>query len=123
MPMGESLELVRARIEPYWRDQIMPTMQHLRPGTQVLFSAHEHVLRGLCQYLAGLDNEQILSLRLPNGAPFVFEFNPVEAGADHYFNEVKVRRTEYRPGKNYYIDNENASVYDRAMADDAKGLH
>ena len=48
MPKGESLELVRARVEPFWREQILPTMQHLKPGTQVLFSAHEHVLRGMC---------------------------------------------------------------------------
>ena len=48
MPKGESLENVRARVEPFWREQILPTMQHLKPGTQVLFSAHEHVLRGMC---------------------------------------------------------------------------
>ena len=76
MPMGESLEMVRARVEPYWKEQILPTLKNLRGGTQILFSAHEHVLRGMVQYLADLDNDQILSLRLPNGAPFVFEFQP-----------------------------------------------
>ena len=81
-----------------------------------MISAHEHVLRGLTQYLAGLDNEQILSLRLPNGAPFVFEFEPKTQNAGLFGTMKK----QYETGKNYYIDDESTSVFERAMADDAK---
>jgi bisphosphoglycerate-dependent phosphoglycerate mutase len=41
----------------------------------MLFVAHEHVLRGMVQFLSGMDNEKVLSLRLPNAAPFVYEFD------------------------------------------------
>lgn len=48
MPCGESLELVRKRVEPYWHEQILPTLKGMKGGSQVLFVAHEHVLRGMC---------------------------------------------------------------------------
>lgn len=51
MPVGESLKMVRERVEDYWKDQILPTFENLG-GKQVLFSTHKHVLRGMVQYLA-----------------------------------------------------------------------
>ena len=112
MPKGESLEMVRQRIEPYWNEQILPTLKTMKGGSSILFSAHEHVLRGMVQFLAGLDNEQILTLRLPNGAPFVFEFEPS--------SEMLGIPTELETTTNYYIDDKTLSVYDKAEADDAK---
>lgn len=114
MPKGESLEMVRERIEPYWNEQILPTLKTMKGGSSILFSAHEHVLRGMVQFLAGLDNEQILSLRLPNGAPFVFEFEP------SVVLKTFDMPVELEPTSNYYIDDKTVSVYDKAEKDDAK---
>lgn len=63
-----------------------------KDGT-VLYVAHEHVLRGMVQTLTGIDNTQVLSLRIPNAAPFVFEF-------DENMNPIR----------NYYLDNEDVPV-------------
>lgn len=47
MPMGESLKMVRERVTPYWRDEIIPQVEELGQDASVLFVAHEHVLRGM----------------------------------------------------------------------------
>ena len=60
--------------------------------------AHEHVLRGMVQTLTGIDNTQILDLRIPNAAPFVFEFDK-----------------NFKPIKNYYIEDENTCVVDSLL--------
>lgn len=78
MPRGESLKMVRERITPYWQEEVCNTLRNLtkqgKEGT-VLYVAHEHVLRGMVQTLTGIDNTEVLSLRIPNAAPFVFEFD------------------------------------------------
>ena len=47
MPLSESLELCKARVQPYWTEQILPTLKNLEGGKTVLFVAHKHVLRSL----------------------------------------------------------------------------
>jgi 2,3-bisphosphoglycerate-dependent phosphoglycerate mutase len=100
MPKGESLKMVRERITPYWEKEVYKTLKSLteegKPGT-LLFVAHEHVLRGMVQTLTGIDNQQILSLRIPNAAPFIFEFDE-----------------NMKPIRNYYLDNKSVPVTDSA---------
>ena len=57
--------------------------------------AHEHVLRGMVKYLTGISNDRILDLRIPNAAPFVFEFDK-----------------DITPIKNYYLDDTSTEVVD-----------
>ena len=57
MPCGESLEMVRDRVEAFWQTEVLPKLDTVEPGKAILFSAHKHVLRGLVQYLADLNNE------------------------------------------------------------------
>ena len=57
MPRGESLKMVRARITPYWLDEIIPQIEDLGHDSSVLYVAHEHVLRGMVQTLTGIDNQ------------------------------------------------------------------
>ena len=57
--------------------------------------AHEHVLRGMVKYLTGISNDRILDLRIPNAAPFVFEFDK-----------------NITPIKNYYLDDTSTEVVD-----------
>lgn len=98
MPKGESLKMVRERITPYWKEEVCKTLKNLKKdgkdGT-VLYVAHEHVLRGMVQTLTGIDNQAILSLRIPNAAPFVFEFDE-----------------NMEPLRNYYLGDESVGVTD-----------
>jgi 2,3-bisphosphoglycerate-dependent phosphoglycerate mutase len=40
-----------------------------------LVSAHGNSLRGIIKVLKGMSNEEIIKLNLPNGMPYVFEFD------------------------------------------------
>ena len=78
MPKGESLKMVINRVAPYWNEEVVESLKSLKKSgnsTTLLYTAHEHVLRGMVKYLTGIDNEQVLSLRIPNAAPFIFEFD------------------------------------------------
>ena len=57
--------------------------------------AHEHVLRGMVKYLTGIPNDRLLDLRIPNAAPFIFEFDK-----------------DISPLKNYYLGDSTTSVVD-----------
>lgn len=98
MPSSESLEQCRARVEPYWSQQIFPALKNLEGGKTILIVAHKHSLRGLVQQFTGVDNTSLLKLFIKNACPFVFEFD---------------KNDEHKPVKNYYIDDENQDVLKR----------
>lgn len=104
MPCGESLEMVRNRVEKYWKEEVYPNLESVESGKSVLFSAHKHVLRGMVQYLSELDNDQIPQLIIPNASPFVFEFDKA--------NDMKLVR-------NYYLEDESKEVFENVKEDDA----
>lgn len=62
-------------------------------GETLLFVAHEHVLRGMVQTLTGISNEEIMDVRIPNAAPFIFEFDE-----------------ELNTTKNYYLQDEDTPI-------------
>ena len=69
--------------------------QNQNSNNTLLFVAHEHVLRGMVKYLTGISNEKLLNLRIPNAAPFIFEFDK-----------------NLQPIKNYYLDDTSTEVAD-----------
>jgi len=73
----------------------VPHLQRLGQNRTLLFTAHQHVCRGLVKVLTGINNEQVLGLRIPNAAPFCFEFDE-----------------NMKPLRNYYVDNEEVEVVD-----------
>jgi 2,3-bisphosphoglycerate-dependent phosphoglycerate mutase len=78
MPMGESLKMVMERVGPYFDEEVFKSLQNLKQkgaNSTVLYTAHEHVLRGMVKLLTGIDNKQVLDLRIPNAVPFIFEFD------------------------------------------------
>ena len=93
MPLGESLKMVRERVTPFGREEILKSLKMLGQGKCLLFTGHEHIFRGMVQTLTGIDNTAILDLRIPNAAPFVFEFDENQ-----------------NPIKNYYVDNLDVPV-------------
>lgn len=70
-PSGESLEMTAARTIPYFEEMIVP---HLRSAENVFISAHGNSLRSIIMDIDGLSKEEVVSLELPTGIPFLYEF-------------------------------------------------
>lgn len=72
-PNGESLKDTAARVLPYFRSKIMPEIQK---GKDVLVVAHGNSLRSVIMSLENLSPEQIVSVEIPTGQPWVYEVDP-----------------------------------------------
>ncbi len=72
LPLTESLKDTVARIRPYWEQTIFPS---LKKHDDVIVAAHGNSLRGIVKVLKGISDEDIISLNLPTGIPYVFEFD------------------------------------------------
>ena len=72
LPLTESLEDCVNRALPYLQETILPAVQK---DEVILVSAHGNSLRGIIKVLKGMSNEEIVKLNLPNGMPYVFEFD------------------------------------------------
>ena len=73
MPYSESLAMTQKRLLPYWEDQIAP---RLMDGKNQLIVAHGSSLRALIKYLDQIPDDQIDQVEVPNGKPFLYEFDP-----------------------------------------------
>lgn len=72
LPLTESLYDTVERILPYWKMDIFPSLKN---ANQILVAAHGNSLRGIVKYLKQIPDDQIVSLNLPTGVPYVFEFD------------------------------------------------
>ncbi len=68
-PGGESLKDTAARVLPYYKARIWPSV---KAGRNVIVAAHGNSLRALVMYLEELSAQQIIERELPTGAPFVY---------------------------------------------------
>lgn len=82
LPATESLKDTVARILPYWKEVIFPT---LKTTDQVLVAAHGNSLRGIIKYLKNISDEEIVHLNLPTAVPYVFEFDDNMNLVNDYF--------------------------------------
>jgi 2,3-bisphosphoglycerate-dependent phosphoglycerate mutase len=71
-PGTEALMDTVNRILPFWQDNIE---KKLRENKEVIIAAHGNSLRAIVKYLKNISNEDIVSLNLPTGIPYVFEFD------------------------------------------------
>lgn len=71
-PNGESLKDTQERALPYFRSHIEPD---LRAGKNVLVAAHGNSLRAMVMALENLTPEQILSVEIPTGEPWLFSLD------------------------------------------------
>ncbi len=78
-PGTEALIDTVDRIVPYWNDEIK---EKLIAKKEVIVAAHGNSLRGIIKHLKNISDEDIVSLNLPTGIPYVFEF-------DENFNIIK----------------------------------
>jgi 2,3-bisphosphoglycerate-dependent phosphoglycerate mutase len=71
-PVTESLKDTVNRMVPYWENEIRESLRH---ESQVLVAAHGNSLRAVIKHVKGISDEDIVSLNLPTGIPYVFEFD------------------------------------------------
>lgn len=82
LPLGESLQDTIARVRSAWSESIAP---RLRLYDTVLVVAHGNSLRGLAMMLLGMTAQEVVSLEIPTGSPWVFELDDnMRVVANHY---------------------------------------
>ena len=94
LPLSESLADTVARLMPYWEGVILPRMVDCQ---EILIAAHGNSLRGIVKHLKNISNQDIVSLNLPTGVPYVFEFTDDMVLQKDYFlgNPAEIKkRTE-----------------------------
>src|SRR5690554_1265336 len=72
LPLTESLKETVERILPYWKNEILAS---LKDNDEIIVVAHGNSLRGVVMHLKDISEENIVSLNLPTGVPYVFEFD------------------------------------------------
>ncbi|MBO4232235.1 MAG: 2,3-diphosphoglycerate-dependent phosphoglycerate mutase [Bacteroidales bacterium] len=71
-PATEALKDTIERILPFWKSDISKKLQQ---EGEVIVAAHGNSLRGIIKYLKNISDTDIISLNLPTGIPYVFEFD------------------------------------------------
>jgi 2,3-bisphosphoglycerate-dependent phosphoglycerate mutase len=88
IPLTESLKETVARMIPYWENDIR---ESLKSHNEVLVAAHGNSLRAVIKYLKNISDEDIVSLNLPTGIPYVFEFDDkLNLTADYFLGDPEV---------------------------------
>jgi 2,3-bisphosphoglycerate-dependent phosphoglycerate mutase len=72
LPGVESLADTRARVVPFWREQVVPRIQH---GERVLISAHGNTLRALLMELANMTVDEVEGFEIPTATPILYRFD------------------------------------------------
>lgn len=72
LPLAESLKDTIDRVLPYWSDTIFPSlMRH----EHVLVVAHANSIRAIVKDIKNIPDENVASIEIPAGIPYVFEFD------------------------------------------------
>ncbi len=82
LPLTESLKETVARVVPYWKEAIAPS---LKSGKKVIIAAHGNSLRALVKYLDNISEEDIVKLNIPTGIPLVYELTNDLKPLKHYY--------------------------------------
>ena len=80
-PNGESLKDVFNRVKPYYEKVIKIDIEE---GLNILLSAHGNSLRALFIVLGLYAIENISSVEIPSGKPFVVEFKDNDISSSYY---------------------------------------
>jgi 2,3-bisphosphoglycerate-dependent phosphoglycerate mutase len=82
LPLTESLKDTVARVIPYWRNTIAPS---IRAGRHVVIAAHGNSLRALVKYLDDISESAIVELNIPTGIPLVYELDEDLRPLRHFY--------------------------------------
>lgn len=72
LPLTECLKDTLNRVLPYYNNEIK---KYLLNGENVLIVAHGNSIRSIIKYIENISDEDIMSVEIPTGVPYVFEFN------------------------------------------------
>jgi 2,3-bisphosphoglycerate-dependent phosphoglycerate mutase len=72
LPATESLKDTLARVEPWWRERLMPA---LAAGQDALVVAHGNSLRALVKMLDRMSDADIVEFNIPTGVPILYELD------------------------------------------------
>ena len=90
IPATESLKDTIGRIVPYWKNDMSKTLLERK---ELLVAAHGNSLRGIVKYLKNISDEEILSLNLPTGIPYIFELdNSLNVQRDYFLGDPETIR-------------------------------
>lgn len=88
LPLTEALKDTVERILPYWNDTILPSLKN---HDEIIVAAHGNSLRGIVKHLKQISDEDIPSLNLPTGIPYVFEFDDdLNVTKDYFLGDPEV---------------------------------
>lgn len=72
LPLTECLKDTLERVLPYYNNEIK---KHLETKENVLVVAHGNSLRSIIKYLENISDEDIMSVEIPTGVPYVYELD------------------------------------------------
>lgn len=72
LPLTESLEDTYKRVVDYYKNEIE---KELKNGKNILIAAHGNSLRALIKYLENISDDDIVSIEIPTGKPYVYELD------------------------------------------------
>ena len=72
LPSTESLKTTLDRVEPYWRETILPALEG---GKDVIVAAHGNSLRALVKLLFQVSDDDIMGIEIPTGNPLLIELD------------------------------------------------
>ena len=82
LPLSESLKDTGSRTIPYYEEVIKKSLEE---GKDVLVVAHGNSLRSIRKHIDNISDRDIVSLEIPTGKPFVYEFDKNMNTIDSYY--------------------------------------
>jgi 2,3-bisphosphoglycerate-dependent phosphoglycerate mutase len=82
IPFTECLKDAVERFIPFWENTLVPVLSE---GKHVVICAHGNSLRALVKYLDDVPDDEITSLNIPTGIPFVYELTDSLAPIRSYY--------------------------------------
>ena len=72
LPLTENLNDTILRVREYFDEKIVPL---IKEGKDILIVAHGNSLRALIKYLENISDEEVISLELKTGIPYVYDLD------------------------------------------------
>lgn len=72
IPHAENLAMTVQRVLPLWQDEIAPQLLQQK---NILVCGHGNSLRALVKYLEQVPEDQMDTIKIPNAAPVLYEFD------------------------------------------------
>lgn len=82
LPLTECLKDTLERVIPYYNNEIK---KHLENKENVLVVAHGNSLRSIIKYLENISDDDIMSVEIPTGVPYVYELDDSLNIKEKYF--------------------------------------